>query len=74
MCLDGRSRYLYIVLHGYLRILGAPSVQSCCILSISASYHVLVWQTSKIQTCLRVVIVPGFFSTLPAFVRSSISH
>ena len=29
--------YLYIVLCGYLRILGAPSVQSCCTLSISAS-------------------------------------
>ena len=27
---DGRSRYLYIVLGGYLRIVGAPSVQSCC--------------------------------------------
>ena len=26
--LDVRSRYLYIVLCGYLRILGAPSVQS----------------------------------------------
>ena len=34
---DGRSRYLYIVLGGYLRILGTPSVQSCCTLSISAS-------------------------------------
>ena len=31
------SRYLCIVLGGYLRILGAPSVQFCCILSISAS-------------------------------------
>ena len=29
MCVDGRSRYLYIVLGGYLLILGAPSVQSC---------------------------------------------
>ena len=36
ICVDGRSRYLYIVLCGYLRILGAPSVQSCCTLSISA--------------------------------------
>ena len=34
-CVDGRLRYLYIVLSGYLRILGAPSVQSCCTLSIS---------------------------------------
>ena len=34
---------MYIVLSGYLRILGAPSVQSCCTLSISASYHVFVY-------------------------------
>ena len=32
-----RSRYLYIVLGGYLCILGSPSGQSCCTLSISAS-------------------------------------
>ena len=37
LCVDGRFRYLYIVLGGYLRILGAPSVQSCCTLWISAS-------------------------------------
>ena len=29
LCVYGRSRYLYIVLDGYLRILGAPSVQYC---------------------------------------------
>ena len=37
ICVDCRSRYLYIVLCGFLRILGAPSVQSCCTLSISSS-------------------------------------
>ena len=37
VCVDGRSRYLYIVLGGYLHILGAPSVQFCCTFSISAS-------------------------------------
>ena len=37
LCVDGRSRYLNIVRGGYLRILGAPSVQSCCTLWISAS-------------------------------------
>ena len=37
LCVDGRSRYLYIVLGGYLYILCAPSVQSYCTLSISAS-------------------------------------
>ena len=30
--------YLYIMRGGYLRMLGAHSVHSCCILSISASY------------------------------------
>ena len=40
---DDRSRYLYIVLGGYLRILAVPSVQSCCTISISASYHVFVY-------------------------------
>ena len=37
ICVDGRSRYMYIVLGGYMRILAAPIVQSCCTLSISAS-------------------------------------
>ena len=27
ICVDGRSRYLYIVLGGYLHILGAPNVK-----------------------------------------------
>ena len=38
LCVDGRPRYLYIV----LGILGALSVQSCCTLSISASYRVFI--------------------------------
>ena len=37
------SRYLYIVLGGYLCILGASRIQSSCTLSISASYHVFVY-------------------------------
>ena len=37
ICVDGRNRYMYIVLDGYLRILGAPSVKSCGTLSRSAS-------------------------------------
>ena len=41
-CVDGMSRCLYIVICGYLRILGAPSVQSCCTFSISASYRIFV--------------------------------
>ena len=42
-CVDCRSRYLCIVLGGYLRIIGAPIVKSCFTLSISASYHVFVY-------------------------------
>ena len=42
VCVDGRSWYLYIVLGGYMRILGTPSVQSGCTFSISTSYRVLV--------------------------------
>ena len=34
---------LYIVIGGYLRILGASTVQSCCTLWISASCHVFVY-------------------------------
>ena len=37
LCVDGRSRYLCIVLGGYMRILGGPSVQYCCTLLLSAS-------------------------------------
>ena len=33
---DSRFMYLYIVLGNYLRISGAPNVQSCCTLSISS--------------------------------------
>ena len=44
LCLDGGSWYLCIVLGqgGYLHILGGPSIQSCCTISISASYCVFV--------------------------------
>ena len=40
ICVDVRSRYMYIVLGGYLRNLGAHIVQSTCTLSISVSYRV----------------------------------
>ena len=39
--------YLYIVLGGYLYILGTPSVQYCFTLSISASYHVFVYDITN---------------------------
>ena len=35
---------------------------------------ICLWQISQIQTCLCVVVEPGFVSTLPAFMRSSASH
>ena len=34
LCVDGRSRFLYILVGGCRRIFGAPSVQSRCPLSI----------------------------------------
>ena len=43
ICVDGRSRYLCIVLGGYLHIWGAPSVKSCCTLWISAFWYVFVY-------------------------------
>ena len=48
------SRYLYIVLGGYLRILGAPIVQSCCTLWKFASYHVFVYDRyfKSIHACV----------------------
>ena len=68
MYVDGRSRYLYIVLGGYMRILGAPIVQSCCTIP-----YIYLWHISQIQTCLCVVVGPEFVSTSPAFMRSSAS-
>ena len=35
---------------------------------------ICLWQISQIQTCLRVVVVPGLVSTSPAFMRSITSH
>ena len=35
---------------------------------------ICLWQISQIQTCLCVVIGPGFVSTSPAFMRNSTSH
>ena len=72
--LDGRSRYLYIVQGGYLRsILCASSIQSCCTLSISASYRVFACGRYR-KSSLRVVVGHGLVSTSPDFIRSSASH
>ena len=35
---------------------------------------ICLWQISQIQTCLCVVVWPGFVSTSPAFMRSSATH
>ena len=47
---------MYIVLGGYLHILGSPSVQSCCTLSISASYHVFVYDRYRKSRLVGVLL------------------
>ena len=42
ICVDGTSRYMYIVLVGYLRIFSTPNVQSYCTLSIYVSNRIFV--------------------------------
>ena len=50
----------------------------CCILLhlINICYLpcICLWQILQIQTCLCVVVRPGFVSTSPAFMRSGASH
>ena len=36
--------------------------------------RIRLWQISQIQSCLCVIVGPGFVSTSPAFMRSSASH
>ena len=67
-CVDGRSRYLYIGLGGYLGILGAHSVQFCFTLWTSASYRVFVYgRYRKARPVLCVVVGPGFVSDITRF-------
>ena len=54
ICVDGRSRYLYIVLGGCLCCLCAPSAQSCCTLWIYASYRVFVYGRYRKSTLVFV--------------------
>ena len=35
---------------------------------------ICLWKISQMQTCLCIVVRPGFVSTSPAFMRSSASH
>ena len=64
-CVDGRSRYMYAVVSGYLRILDSLSVQFCCTLSISSSNRVFFMADIDIQTCLCVVVELGYVTTSP---------
>ena len=57
--------YLYIVLGGYLRILGAPSVLP----------NVYLFMADNANPDLLVCAVgPGVVSTSPTFIRSIASH
>ena len=68
VCVDGRSRYLYIVLGGYLCIFGVPIVQSYCTLSIYVSFRVFICGRYRKS---RVVCV---WLSSPAFMRSRANH
>ena len=59
ICVDYRFMYLYIVLCGYLCIFGAPNDEfDICFLPC-----ICLWLISPIQTCLCVVVGPGFVCT-----------
>ena len=53
-CVNDRSRYLYNVIGGYLRILGAHNIQSCCTYWISASYRVFVYDRYRKSSIVYV--------------------
>ena len=61
--MDGRSRYMYIVLGGHLCIKHWVHLNDICLLTC-----ICLWQISQIQTYLRVVVGPGLVSTSPAFM------
>ena len=44
------------------------------LIDISFIPCICLWQISQIQTCLCVVVGPGFGSTSPTFMRSRTSH
>ena len=45
-----------------------------CLIDICFLPCIYLWQISRIQTCLCVVVGPEFVSTSPALMRSSASH
>ena len=55
-------------------MLGAPSVESCCTLSISPTYRVFVHGRYRKSRLFVFVVGPGFVSIPPAFMRSNASH
>ena len=58
LCVDGKSRYLYIVINGYLRILCTPSDQSCCTLSIFVSIQIgSLYNKSNVCVCTPCAVV-----------------
>ena len=55
-------------------ILGAPSVHPVALMDIGFLPCICLWHISQVQTCLCVVVGPGFVSTSPAFMRSNASN
>ena len=64
---DNISWYQYIVLCGYLHILGTHSVQSCCTLLISATYRVFVCSRSSKPSLICVWLLDLYFSRRARF-------
>ena len=62
---------MYIVLGGFLRILGAPSVQFGCTLTISVF---VCGRYPDLFAYGKLAVEPGLVFTLPAFMRSIASH
>ena len=77
LCVDGRSRYLYIVLIIFTITMRIPAHLMCTQYSIMLHHIdicfltcICLWHISQIQTCLCVVVGPGLVATSPAFMRS----
>ena len=62
---------VYVDRHFYL---GAQCSILLHLIDICFLQWICLWQISHIQTCLCVVVGPGFVSTSPAFMRSSAIH
>ena len=69
ICVDGRSRYLYIA---HLRCTQCSFMLH--LIDICFLPCICLWHVSQIQTCLCVVVGHGFVSTSPVFMTSSSNH